>query len=109
MPRGRLLGPKEFATLGDQGALGKQLYISGDFSVTASGDHNAVLRYQAGAMNLPVSLCASIRIIVEYPSGMLPPATGTSLSQDRLHPLMITDVKRETNGTLNIYVRSITK
>lgn len=109
MPRGRLLGPKEFETLGDQGALGKRLYISGDFSVTASGDHNAVLRYQAGVMNLPVSLCASIRIIVDYPSGILPPAIGTSLSQDRLHPLMITDVKRETNGTLNIYVRSITK
>ena len=109
MPRGRLLDPKEFATLGDQGTLGKRLYISGDFSVTASGDHNAVLRYQAGAMNLPVSLCASIRIIVDYPSGILPPAIGTSLSQDRLHPLMITDVKRETNGTLNIYVRSITK
>jgi len=109
MPRGRLLGPKEFETLGDQGALGKRLYISGDFSVTASGDHNAVLRYQAGVMNLPVSLCASIRIIVDYPSGILPPAIGTSLSQDRLHPLLITDVKKETNGTLNIYVRSITK
>lgn len=109
MPRGRLLSPKEFETLGNQGTLGKQLYISGDFSVTASGDHNAVLRYQAGAMNLPVSLCASIRIIVEYPSGILPPSTGTSLSQDRLHPFMITDVKRETNGTLNIYARSITR
>ena len=109
MPRGRLLGPKEFEILGDQGTLGKQLYISGDFSVTASGDHNAVLRYQAGLMNLPLSLCASIRIIVDYPSGILPPAKGTSLSQDRLHPLMITDVKKETNGTLNIYVRSITK
>jgi hypothetical protein len=59
--------------------------------------------------DLPIGRIGKIRIIVEYPPETRPPETGTSLSQDRLHPLMVTDVKKEKEGTMNIYLRSITK
>lgn len=109
MPRGRMLSPIEVEPLAQQGFSGERLYLSGDFAVIASSDHRALLRYQPASTNLPMSHLATIRVIVEYPSATIPPAIGTSLSQDCLHPLMVTDVKKETNGTINLYVRSIIK
>jgi hypothetical protein len=109
MPRGRLLSPTEFSTLAEQGFTGERLYLIGDFTVTASGEHRAVLRYRLPSSDLPIGRIGKIRIIVEYPPETRPPETGTSLSQDRLHPLMVTDVKKEKEGTMNIYLRSITK
>ena len=109
MPRGRLLNSQEFPILAEQGFTGERLYLLGDFAVTASGDHRAVLRYRLESSNIPISRAGKIRIIADYPPGTLPPSTGTFLSQDHLHPLMVTDVKKEKDGTINLYVRSITK
>lgn len=109
MPRGRLLSPQEFPTLAEQGFNGERLYLLGDFAVTASGEHRAVLRYRLESSGIPITRTGKIRIIVDYPLGTLPPTTGTFLSQDHLHPLMVTDVKKEKDGTINFYVRSITK
>ncbi len=101
------MNPTEFPTLADQGFMGERLYVQGDFAVTASGEHRAVLRYQSATTDLPIGRTGKIRIIVDYPQGTIPPAEGVSLSQDRLHPLMITDVKKEKDGTIDLYVREI--
>ncbi len=107
IPRGRILEPEDFPALANEGLNGERLYIEGDFSVTASGDHRAVLRYQPSNTELPMAQRSKIRIVVDYPPGILPPAEGISITQDRLHPLMLTDVKKEKDGTLNLYVREI--
>ncbi|MFZ4116688.1 MAG: hypothetical protein ACOYK6_08235 [Chthoniobacterales bacterium] len=109
MPRGRMMNPTELSSLADQGFTGERLYVQGDFAVTASGEHRAVLRYQSATTDLPIGRTGKIRIIVDYPQGTIPPAEGTSLSQDHFHPLMITDVKKEKDGTVNLYVREIVR
>lgn len=109
MPRGRLIDPTEFPALAEQGVAGERLYLQGDFSVTASGEHRAVLRYQSAAMDLPIGRTGKIRVIVAYADGTIPPAEGTSIAQDRQHPLMVTDIKKEKDGTIDLYAREITK
>lgn len=109
MPRGRLVAPGEIASLAEQGLAGERLYLQGDFVVTASGLDRAVLRYQSASSGLPLSRIGKIRIISVFPTGEAPPTEGASLTRDTLHPFMITDIKRENDGTVNLYVREITK
>ncbi len=109
MPRGRLVAPEQIAALGEQGLAGELLYLQGDFVSTASGLDRAVLRYQAASSGLPLSRIGKIRIIALFPTGIAPPPEGSSVTRDNLHPFMITDIKKENDGTVNLYVREITK
>lgn len=109
MPRGRLVDLSEISPLAERGIEGERLYLQGNFSVTAAGQDKAVLRYSSAMNDLPISLTGKIRIIVSYPFGTTPPTEGTSLTRDQQRPFMITETKKGTDGTINIYVREITR
>ena len=109
MPRGRFVAPTQFSDLAEQGLAGERLYLQGDFAVTASGQDRSVLRYQSNNSSLTPDVTTKMRIIVTYPAGVAPPAEGTTVARNQDRPLMITDVKKGNDGTVNIYVREIVK
>ncbi len=110
MPRGRFVDPLQFSNLAEQGLAGERLYLQGDFAVTASGQDRSVLRYQStSSSSLTPDRTAKIRIIVSYPPGASPPAEGVFVTRRQDNPLMITNVQKGNDGTLNVYAREITK
>jgi hypothetical protein len=110
MPRGRLVSVTDANDLADRGLGGEKLYLQGRFVVTAAGESRAVLRSQGGvilnALGKPAS--APTRIIVEFPAGSQPPDEGSSVARDDLRPFEVRDVRRGTDGQINIYVREVT-
>jgi hypothetical protein len=98
----------EAMSFAGRGDLGEKLYLQGDFRVTASGEGRAVLRDKAAggdpANPAPVD---SVRIIVEYPAGAVPPNENATLSRDASKPFEIRDVRKGADGQVNIYVREI--
>ena len=50
---------------------------------------------------------SSTRIIVEFPSGMTPPAQGSTVTRDEARPYEITEVRKQSDGQLNVFVREI--
>jgi hypothetical protein len=48
-------------------------------------------------------------VIVEFPTGTIPPNEGNIISRDNLRPFMITSVKRGDDGQINIYAREVTR
>lgn len=107
MPRGRLVEPGEATSLAENGVGGERIYLSGHFLVTASGatrgENRAVLRPSAGG-----KAAGTTRVIAEFPPGISPPMDGSNIARDELRPFQITDVRRGTDGQVNIYVREIT-
>jgi len=77
--------------------------------VTASGNGRAVLRPQGAIAGLPMGPNSRIRVIVEFPTGAIPPNEGNIISRDNLRPFMITSVKRGDDGQINIYAREVTR
>ena len=49
----------------------------------------------------------SIRVIVEFPAGYTPPARGTTVTRDEARPYEITEVRKDSEGQLNVFVREI--
>ena len=109
MPRGRLVDPSEGQSLAARGIGGERNYLQGRFTVTASGNGRAVLRPQGAIAGVPVGPSAKVRVIVEFPAGVIPPNEGSSLSRDNLRPFQITSVKRGDDGQINIYARDVTR
>lgn len=112
MPRGRLVRVSDVADMADRGLSGERLYLSGQFTVTASGENRAVLRAKGSILNtinpLEHNPSSSTRILVEFPAGYQPPAEGTTVSRDSMRPFEIRDVQRARDGTINVYVREVT-
>lgn len=106
-PAARSVTPVEALALADRGDIGERVYLKGDFRVTASGENRAVLRDRAAGAPNP-SPADSVRIIVEFPPGAVPPAENSLISRDPSRPLQIRDVRRGADGQVNIYVREIT-
>jgi hypothetical protein len=109
MPRGRVIAPSDAAPLADTGLGGERLYLRGNFIVTASEENRAVLRPQTNAFTAflrPGS--GGTRVIVQYPAGVEPPVEGSTFARDESRPFMITDVRRGSDGGINLYVREIT-
>jgi hypothetical protein len=111
MPRGRLANAPDMSELASRGVSGERIYLQGSFVVTASGQNRAVLRSQAA---LPENLgiggrSSNIRIIVEFPSGSRPPSEGSTLSRDSRRPFLVTEVRRTSDGQVNVYVREVTR
>ena len=100
MPRGRLLGIDAAGNLPaeDTGAV---QYLAGDFQVSAAGQSRAVLRGSGGQQN--------IRVIVDFPGNIAPPAEGETVQRDAQRPFQITNVERGPDGQINVYVREITR
>ena len=111
MPRGRLANVPDMSELASRGVSGERIYLQGSFVVTASGQNRAVLRSQAA---LPENLgiggrSSNTRIIVEFPSGSRPPSEGSTLSRDSRRPFLVTEVRRTSDGQVNVYVREVTR
>jgi hypothetical protein len=111
MPRGRLANVPDMSDLASRGVAGERIYLQGSFVVTASGQNRAVLRSQAA---LPENLgmggrSSNTRIIVEFPSGSRPPSEGSTLSRDSRRPFLVTEVRRTSDGQVNVYVREVTR
>jgi hypothetical protein len=106
-PPARAISPEEAITLAGRGDLGEKLYLQGDFRVTASGENRAVLRDKAASRDSAnPSPVDSVRIIVEYPAGAVPPGENDTVSRDGSRPLEIRDIRKD-RGQVNIYVREI--
>jgi len=88
----------------------ERIYLRGSFVVTASGGNRAVLRSHSSLAlgNLIKGGSGSIRIIVDYPVGTVPPAEGASFSRDESRPFQISEIRRGNDGNINVYVREIT-
>ena len=101
MPRGRLLGVSDVASIAKRGTGGERVYLQGNFEVTAAGSDRAVLRSPKRASN--------VRIIVQYPEGMQPPSDGSNVARDERRPFQVLDVRESTGGQINVYVREVTR
>ncbi|HEY5741918.1 MAG TPA: hypothetical protein VIS99_05195 [Terrimicrobiaceae bacterium] len=111
MPRGRLANVPDMSELASRGVSGERIYLQGSFVVTASGQNRAVLRSQAAlSENLGIGgRSSNTRIIVEFPSGSRPPSEGSTLSRDSRRPFLVTEVRRTSDGQVNVYVREVTR
>jgi len=102
LPPGKSLTHVEARAMVEGAELAGKTYLRGDFIVTASEKSKAVLRPQG------TDSSGSTRIIVEYPSGAQPPTEGSRLSKDASSAFEIRDVRRSSDGQVNIFVHEVT-
>jgi hypothetical protein len=109
MPLGRLIGTGDLRDVADRGLAGERVYLKGQFVVNFSDANKAVMRPRSGLTDkvLHFGGGSSTRIIVEFPSGYTPPAQGSVVSRDEMRPYEITEVRKQEDGQLNVFVREI--
>jgi len=83
--------------------------LKGQFVVNFSDANRAVLRPRTKLTDKVLHLGggSSTRIIVEYPAGYSPPQQGAVVSRDEMRPYEITEVRKQEDGQLNVFVREI--
>jgi hypothetical protein len=99
MPKGRLVGIDDARALANADLSAERLYLQGDFNVTAAVGNSAVLR--SGAV-------PNTRVVVQYPSASTPPQTGQQVTRGGDRPFLITNIRKTSDGQINIYVREVT-
>jgi hypothetical protein len=109
MPLGRLIGTGDLRDVADHGLAGERVYLKGQFVVNFSDANKAVLRPRTKLTDkvLHFGGGSSTRIIVEYPAGYVPPRQGAEVSRDEQRPYEITEVRKQEDGQLNVFVREI--
>jgi hypothetical protein len=110
MPVGRLIQTSDLNDLADRGLAGERVYLKGNFVVNFTEPNRAVLRPKTritDAVLHPLGGGQSVRIVVEFPAGYTPPARGTTVSRDEARPYEITEVRKQSDGQLNVFVREI--
>ncbi|MEP6937070.1 MAG: hypothetical protein ABI871_03285 [Chthoniobacterales bacterium] len=110
MPVGRLIATTDLPDVADRGLAGERVYLSGQFIVNFVEANRAVLRpktHLTESVLHPGTGGNSTRIIVEFPSGYRPPARGTTIVRDEARPYEITEVRKQADGQLNVFVREI--
>jgi len=109
MPAGRLITTADLGDVADRGLAGERVYLRGQFVVNFAEANRAVLRPRSNLANSVLHLGAgsSTRIVVEFPSGMAPPAQGSTVTRDEARPYEITEVRKQADGQLNVFVREI--
>ncbi len=110
MPVGRLIQTSDLGDLADRGLAGERVYLRGQFVVNFTEPNRAVLRPKArltDAVLHPLGGGQSVRIVVEFPAGYNPPARGTTVTRDEARPYEITEVRKQSDGQLNVFVREI--
>jgi hypothetical protein len=78
--------------------------LRGQFVVNFADGNRAVLRPTNGR-----SLSRNARIIVDYPAGARLPEPGSTLDRDAARPYEVTEVREQSDGQLNVFVREIMK
>ena len=109
MPAGRLITTSDLRDVADRGLAGERVYLRGQFVVNFAESNRAVLRPKGNMAETVLRLGAqsSTRIIVEFPSGYAPPAQGATVNRDDARPYEITEVRKQADGQLNVFVREI--
>ena len=109
MPLGRLIATGDLNDVADHGAAGERIYLKGQFVVNFSDANKAVLRPRTTLTSkvLHFGGGSSTRIIVEFPRGYTPPPQGAVLNRDEMRPYEITEVRKQEDGQLNVFVREI--
>ena len=109
MPLGRLIATGDLNDVADHGLAGERIYLKGQFVVNFSDANKAVLRPRTTLTSKVLHLGggSSTRIIVEFPRGYTPPPQGAVISRDETRPYEITEVRKQEDGQLNVFVREI--
>ncbi len=108
MPAGRLVGVSDLSEVADRGTAGERYYLRGQFVVNFAEAHRAVLRPRSKLPTKVFDLAAtSTRIIVEFPAGYPTPMQGSTVSRDAMRPYEITEVRKDSEGQINVFVREI--
>lgn len=108
MPAGRLVGVSDLNEVADRGTAGERYYLKGQFVVNFAEANRAVLRPRS---KLPTKVFnlnnANTRVIVEFPAGYPAPPQGSTVTRDAMRPYEITEVRRDSEGQINVFVREI--
>src|SRR5438045_480341 len=109
MPLGELIATGDLNDVADHGLAGERIYLKGQFVVNFSAANKAVLRPRTALTSkvLQVGGGSSTRIIVEFPRGYTPPPQGAIVNRDGARPYEITEVRKQEDGQLNVFVREI--
>src|SRR6516165_921517 len=109
MPLGRLIATGDLNDVADHGMAGERIYLKGQFVVNFADANKAVLRPRSTLTSkvLHFGGGSSTRIIVEFPRGYTPPPQGAVISRDEIRPYEITEVRKQEDGQLNVFVREI--
>jgi hypothetical protein len=109
MPLGRLIATGDLNDVADHGVAGERIYLKGQFVVNFADANKAVLRPRTTLTSKVLHLGggSSTRIIVEFPRGYTPPAQGAVVNRDETRPYEITEVRKQEDGQLNVFVREI--
>ena len=109
MPLGRLIATGDLNDVADHGVAGERIYLKGQFVVNFADANKAVLRPRTTLTSkvLHFGGGSSTRIIVEFPRGYTPPPQGAVISRDEMRPYEITEVRKQEDGQLNVFVREI--
>jgi hypothetical protein len=109
MPLGRLVATGDLSDVADRGLAGERVYLRGQFVVNFSDANKAVLRPRTTLTSkvLHFGGGSSTRIIVEFPRGYTPPPQGAVVNRDEMRPYEITEVRKQDDGQLNVFVREI--
>jgi hypothetical protein len=109
MPLGRLIGTGDLRDVAEHGLAGERIYLRGQFVVNFSDANKAVLRPRSKLTDKVLHLGgdSSTRIVVEFPNGYAPPPQGSVVNRDEQRPYEITEVRKQEDGQLNVFVREI--
>jgi hypothetical protein len=110
MPAGRLITTSDLRDLADRGLAGERVYLKGQFVVNFTEPNRAVLRPKTNLTDAVLKLAGggqNMRVIVEFPAGYTPPTRGTTVTRDEARPYEITEVRKQSDGQLNVFVREI--
>ena len=109
-PAGKLLDNAGLREVASNGMRGERAYLQGQFVVNFADANRAVLRPIGGQAGPDTDgLGRNVRIIVDYPAGALLPEPGSTLDRDATRPYEVTEVRRQSDGQLNVFVREIIK
>jgi hypothetical protein len=107
-PVGKLLDNAGLREIATNGTRGERSYLKGQFVVNFADANRAVLRPVDGRGGPnPDGLGRNVRIIVDYPAGAPLPEPGSTLDRDATRPYEVTEVRRQSDGQLNVFVREI--
>lgn len=110
MPAGRLITTNDLRDVADRGLAGERVYLKGQFVVNFAEGNRAVLRPKTKLSDAVLhfgSGASSARIVVEFPAGYTPPGQGSTVTRDEARPYEITEVRKQADGQLNVFVREI--
>jgi hypothetical protein len=110
MPVGRLITLGDLKDLADRGLAGERVYLKGQFVVNFTEPNRAVLRPKTGLTDAVLKLAGggqNLRVVVDFPAGYTPPARGSTVTRDEARPYEITEVRKQSDGQLNVFVREI--